>query len=244
MRPAPYFERLSEAYAVIDGIPGHQITLDIEQVSVAQDMLSIGINEGQYIAPTNWDSLVLTPDMWLSFCPAYIDIVLPLLENWESYGIEAFWRIEGRMTSRFEVAMAHLFNLSEEEAEGLFGMRGDEEAYTRSDKQVFLDRITTFLNENGQKVTIGSGHIEQDEMLEHGISLPGKTAAKAVDADNAKIKTQQGKKATSTLGMRTGFAALALENDAAGAETFDTEAAGTTVSPINQEQSVEQKDTP
>lgn len=241
---APYFERLSEAYAVIDGIPDHQITLDIEQVRIAPDTASIGINEGRYIAPTDWDALILTPDIWLSLCPPYIDIVLPLLESWGSYGIEAFWRIEGRTTSRFEVAMAHLFNVTEEDAEDLFGMRSDEEADSRTDKQVFLDRICAFLANNGQELTVGSGYIDQDEVLEHGISLPEKTAAKDARAGNAKFDAQLEKKTNSTSGVQTGFAALALENNAPGPETFDTEAAGTTVNPINQEQAVGPEDTP
>jgi hypothetical protein len=220
MRPAPYFDRLSEAYAVIDGIPDQQITLDIEQVSIAHDMVSIGVNEGRYMAPTNWDALVLTPDIWLSLFPPYIELVLPLLENWGTYGIEAFWRIEGRMTSRFEVAMAHLFNLSEEDAEDLFGMRSDEEKHG-SDKHLFLARITTYLAKHGQEVTVGTGHLDQDEMREHGIALPDEMTDTA-------------------LGIQTGFAALAVESQVLGAETFSTEAAATTVSPMNEEQSIEQ----
>jgi hypothetical protein len=240
MRPAPFFERLSEAYAVIDGIPNHQITLDIEQVSAAQEMLSIGVNDGRYMEPTNWDALILTPDMWLSLCPAYIDLVWPLLENWESFGVEVFWRIEGRVTSRFEVAMAHLFNLTQDEAEILFGMRSDDELDGRSDKQVFLDRIIAFLKERGQEVTVGTGHIDQDEMLEHGISLLEPVSSNADETVNAKTLSSSQKKAHSPLGIQTGFAALAFETDVPGAETFDTEAAATTVNPIIQEQSVEQ----
>lgn len=225
MRPAPYFDRLSEAYAVIDGIPDQQITLDIEQVSIAHDMVSIGVNEGRYMVPTNWNALVLTPDIWLSLFPPYIELVLPLFENWGPYGIEAFWRVEGRMTSRFEVAMAHLFNLSEEDAEDLFGMRSNEETHS-SDKQLFLARLTTYLAKHGQEVTVGTGHIDQDEMREHGIALPEEMT-------------------TTASGIETGFAALALESDVLDAETFATETAATTVNSVNEEQSVGQdKDSP
>jgi hypothetical protein len=241
MHADPYFERLSEAYAVVDGIPDHQITLDIEQISIAQDMQSIGVSEGRYLEPSNWDALVLTPDMWLSLCPPYIDIVWPLFENRESYGVEAFWRIEGRLTSRFELAMAHLFNLSHDDAEEIFGMRSDDEADSRSDKQVFLDRITAFLQYNGQEVTVGSGHVDQQEMLEHGISLPERTTADSADALNAETESQSEEKPDSTSDTKTGFAALALESDTPGVETFDTEASATAVSPIVHEQSVEKK---
>jgi hypothetical protein len=219
MSTGPYFERLGEAYAVIGGIPDQQITLDIEQVSIAPDMTSIGVSGGRYLEPSNWDGLVLTPDIWLSLCPAYIDIVWPLVENRETYGIEAFWQIEGRFTSRFELAMAHLFNVSPEDAEDLFGMRGDDEMDDRSDKQVFLDRITAFLQDNGQEVTIGSGHVDQHEMLEHGIAPVESAPA-----------------------VQTGFAATALESDTPGAETLETEASATAVSPVVHEQSVEQKE--
>jgi hypothetical protein len=240
MRPAPYFDRLSEAYAVIDGIPDQQITLDIEQVRIADDMVSIGMNEGRYLAPTNWDALVLTPDIWLSLFPPYLDLVMPLLENWGPYGIEAFWRVEGRMTSRFEVAMAHLFNLPEEDAEDLFGMRGEEETDTGSDKQLFLARITAYLAKNGQEVTVGTGHIDQEEMREHGMALAERAAAISDEAKHAQIRSHSDEMADMSSGMQTGFAALALENEALGAETFATEAEATTVSPAKEEQSVEQ----
>lgn len=218
MSTEPYFDRLGEAYAVIGGIPDQQVTLDIEQVSIAPEMASLGVNEGRYLEPANWEGLVLTPDIWLSLCPAYIDIVWPLIENRDAYGIEAFWQIEGRFTSRFELAMAYLFNVSPEDAEDLFGMRGDDEMDERSDKQVFLDRITAFLQDNGQEVTIGSGHVDQQEMLEHGIA-PAESAS----------------------AVKTGFAAAAMENDTPGAETLETEASATTVSPVVHEQSVGQK---
>jgi hypothetical protein len=241
MYSAPYFERLGEAYAVVDGIPDHQITLDIEQINVGPDMSSIGVQDGRYIEPTNWDGLILTPDIWLSLCPPYIDIVWPLLENRESYGVEVFWSIEGRLTGRYEIAMAHLFNLNHDVAEDLFGMRGDDETDNRSDKQVFLDRIAAFLRDNGQELTVGSGHVDQHEMLEHGISPSDSMTADPAGAFNPKKEAQAEKNAESTSGVQTGFAALALENDAPGAETFDTEASATAVTPIVQEQSVEQK---
>jgi hypothetical protein len=235
MRSDPYFERLAEAYAVVDGIPDHQITLDIEQVSMTPDMASIGIGEKGYVEPGNWDALVLTPDIWLSLCPPYIDIVWPLVENWEDFGVEVFWRIEGRLTGRFEIAMAHLFNLSYEAAEDIFGMRGDDETDSRSDKQVFLDRIAEFLQDNGQELTVGSGHVDEDEMLEHGISLSEGMKVKAPAQAEEKAQT------TSPSRVQTGFAAMALENDTPGAETFDTEASATAVTPIDHEQSVAQK---
>lgn len=241
MRSPPYFERLAEAYAVVDGIPDHQITLDIEHISIAPDMVSIGVSEGRYIEPTDWDALVLTPDIWLSLCPPYIDITWPLLENWPSYGVETFWRIEGRLTGRFEIAMAHLFNLTYELAEDLFGMRGNDEMDRRSDKQVFLDRIAAFLRDNGQELTVGSGHVEQHEMLEHGISLPEGMTADPADAVNPETEAQAEEKAGSTSGIQTGFAALALESDTPSAETFDSEASATAVTPVDHEQSVLQK---
>jgi hypothetical protein len=198
MPPTPYFDRLSEAYAVIGGIPDHQITLDIEQVSIAQDMVSIGMTEKGYVAPSNRDGLVLPPDIWLSLCPAYIDMVFPLLEHRASYALEAFWRIDGRLTSRFEVAMAHLFNITEEAAEELFGMRGEEETDNRSDKQVFLDRISSYLAQHGQELTVGLGHIEQDEMLEHGISPTVKTTALSDQAGKNTLEAQSTEATTSS----------------------------------------------
>ena len=237
----PYFDRLGEAYAIVDGIPNHQITLDIEQVSIAQDMLSIGISGGRYIEPTNWDALVLTPDMWISLCPAYIDIVWPLLENWEFFGVETFWRIEGRMTSRFEVAMGHLFNLTQEEAEDLFGMQSDDEIDGRSDKQIFLDRITDFLRKNGQEVTVGTGHIDQDEMLEHGISLPEARADQPAGVVNAKAESQPEGKTDGTLEIQPDFAAQAPEAEIAEAEALNTEASASIANATDQEQSIEQE---
>lgn len=235
MRSDPYFERLAEAYAVVDGIPDHQITLDIEQVSIAPEMTSIGISERGYVEPSNWDALILTPDIWLSLCPPYIDIVWPLIENWEAFGVEVFWRVEGRLTGRFEIAMAHLFNLSSEASQDIFGMRGDDEMDSRTDKQVFLDRIAEFLQENGQELTVGSGHVDENEMLEHGISIPEETTAEARDRTEEKTNT------SSSSGVQTGFAALAMESDTPGTETFDTEASATSSTPIVHEQSVPEK---
>ena len=238
MSSIPYFDRLSEAYAVLDGIPDLQVTLDIEQVGVAPNMQTIGVNQGRYTAPGDWSAMVLTPDIWLSLCPAYIEIVEPLIESWEDYGIEVFWRIEGRTTSRFEVAMAHLFNLSYEAAENLFGMRGDDEADGRSDKQVFLDRVLAFLRENGQNITIGTGHLTQEEMQEHGISLPEKTAADA-DAALPSEKERDTSSDETSPAIHSGFAVVASETDTPGAETFDTEASAATVNPVVHQESTE-----
>lgn len=241
MPPNPYYERLAEAYAIVDGIPDHQVTLDIERISIAPEMESIGVNEGRYIEPSNWDGLVFTPDIWLSLCPPYIDVVWPLIENRSSPAVEVFWRIEGRLTGRFEIAMAHLFNLSYEAAEDLFGMRGDDEIDNRSDKKVFLDRIAAFFRDNGQAFTVGLGHVDQDEMLEHGISPSNSLAADAADSTHLNMESHAEEKADTSSDIQTGFAALALENDNPGIETFDTEASATSVSPILHEQSVEQK---
>lgn len=241
MRSDPYFERLSEAYAVISGIPDHQVTLDIERVSITQDAPSIGMNGQDYLPPSDWDTLVLTPDIWLSLCPAYIDIVEPLIETWEPYGVEVFWRIERRITSRFEVAMAYLFNLSQDLAEDLFGMRGDNEMDDRSDRQVFLDRILAFLQGNGEAVTVGIGHVEQQEMIEHGISVAEPESDGSERHSPAELGSRMKESVGSALPIQTGFAVLAMESDTPGPETFDTEASGTTVSPIVQEESVEKK---
>lgn len=238
----PYFERLSEAYAVVGGIPDEQVTLDIESVIIAPDVRTIGISGGRYIAPESWDALVLTPDIWLSLCPPYIEIVEPLIEQWEAYGLEVFWRIENRLTSRFEIAMAHLFNLTPTLAEDLFGMRSDDEMDGRSDKQVFLERIDAFLQENGREVNVGVGHVEPHEMLEHGITPPERSAS-GNDTLAAETKSKSRKAATKALPIQTGFAVLAMENDTPGPETFDTEASATTVNPVIHEQSVERNKT-
>lgn len=243
MHSAPYFERLSEAYAVVGGIPDHQVTLDIERVSIAADAMSIGVNGRRYIAPADWDGLVLTPDIWLSLCPPYIEIVEPLIEKWEPYGLEVFWRIENRLTSRFEIAMAHLFNLTPELAEDLFGMRADDEIGSRSDRQVFLDRVLMFLKANGEEVSVGIGHVDQDEMLEHGISMPEKAPSDIAEAAIPDKEARTKNAVDRPPPMRTGFAALAMENDTPGPETFDTEASATTVNPVVHEQSVEQDKT-
>ncbi|HZW13142.1 MAG TPA: hypothetical protein VFF81_08130 [Noviherbaspirillum sp.] len=241
MQPVPYFERLSEAYALVDGIPDHQVTLDIERLSIPPETLSIGMNNGSYIAPPDWSALVLTPDIWLSQAPPYIDIVEPLIENWEPYGVEMFWRIEGRITSRFEIAMANLFNLTHELAEELFGMRSDDEADDRSDKQVFLDRIITFLLANGEAVTIGTGHIAQHEMREHGISIPDGVTAAPAQILPAEMRSKTEASGNSPPRIQTGFGILASESDAPGVETLDTEASPSAVSPIVHEQSVERE---
>lgn len=236
MNSAPYFDRLGEAYAVVDGLPDHQVTLDIEQISVGPD-IQIGVHQGEYRAPTDWDALTLTPDIWLSLCPAYIEIIPPLVENWEAYGIELFWHLDGRITSRYEMAMAHLFNLSGEQAEHLFGMRGDDEEDTRTDKQVFLERILAFLRDNEQEVTVGTGHLTRDELLEHGISLP------ADEGDARRESAELPETVTETVGAKTppdvhtGFGVTALESERPGAETMDTEASGAMVDPIVHQQS-------
>lgn len=206
MHSGPDVQRLREAYAVVDGIPDVQVTLDIEQLRMPPGTVTLGMADGRYLAPDQWDELVLTPDIWLSLCPACIDAVQPLIEHWEPYGIEVFWRIDGRRTSRFEIAMAHLFALTHEQAEDLFGMRSDDESGTQSDKQVFLDRIAGFLRGQGQDVQASPAH------------APGHGAPP----------------------MRTGFGTLASQADAPGAETFDTEASASAVSPIVHEQSIGQ----
>jgi hypothetical protein len=238
MNTSPYFDRLAEAYAILEGIPDEQVTLDIEMVSIAPEMASIGVKDGRYVEPANWDAMVITPDMWLSLCPPYIDVVWPLIENWPAHGIEVFWRIDDRLTGRFEIAMAHLFNLSSESAEDVFGMRGDDELDDRSDKQVVLDRIAAFLTENGQQLTVGTGHIAQDEMVEHGITPGGNDIADNAETAQAHAAAQAGSDRSAE--AHTGFSAMALESDAPGAETLTTEAAGTSTSPVVAEQSVEQ----
>ncbi|TFV95474.1 hypothetical protein E4K72_17805 [Oxalobacteraceae bacterium OM1] len=154
MRTGPDLPRLREAYAAVDGIPDTQVTLDIEGVRMPPGDSTIGIVDGRYRAPDDWDGLVLTPDVWLSLSPGCVDAVRPLVEDWGDYGIEMFWRIDGRTTSRFEVAMSHLFGLSYEQAEDLFGMRSDDEDDGRSDKQVFLDRIAAFLQAQDQDAAV------------------------------------------------------------------------------------------
>jgi hypothetical protein len=61
--------------------------------------------------------------------------------------------------------------------------------------------------------------VDQHEMLEHGIAPVESAPA-----------------------VQTGFAATALESDTPGAETLETEASATAVSPVVHEQSVEQKE--
>ena len=232
MRSTPDYERLGEAYAVIDGIPDDQITLDIERFSVPGDVQSIGMNEGRYLPPTDWNALVLTPDVWLSLEPRYLGLVQPLIEYRESYGAELFWRIEGRLTSRFEVAMAYLFKLSEELAEDLFGMRGEDEADNRSDKQVFLDRIRAFLRKSGQAVDVGIQDAEQQKRQEtteanHSEDSPGELPS------NREVAAERSQH------IQSGFAVMASEDDTPGAETFDSEAAASMTDPIVHAQSIE-----
>lgn len=141
------FEKLKEAYAIIDGIPANKFRLEALLKKYDPEHLRCGT--------------IACAAGWLSLHPTFASKIKPEVVNVNPVGVVPCWKLQwtvqdGRgpfQTSYYRLAMSKLFGLPP--TVDLFrpvdiGERTDSTGRRRSDKEIWLHRVRMFLAAHNQ----------------------------------------------------------------------------------------------